>query len=85
MGPNPGYFDDPIQDAMMKMMLELAAQVWINRDRMMAVEDLLEQQGTVGREAIDAYQPSADRAAAIKLERDRFINDIFKEVQKIRT
>jgi len=40
---SPVYFQDPALDRVVNMMMELAAQMWVQRDRMLAVEDLLAQ------------------------------------------
>lgn len=61
----PGYFEDPRKDRMLRLVLELAEEVCVLRDRLETAE-ILERGGTAPTpEAIDAFQPSAE------LTRDR--------------
>ena len=83
VGDNPTYFPDPVQDALVNMIMELAAQVWVNRERMTALEAVLEDQGQLAIDAIEGYQFSPDKTAALREERDRFVADILKEIQRL--
>ena len=65
-GENPIYLKDPVLDATVRMVVELAAQVWIERERRMTLETLLEAQGTLSRAAIESFKPDAAQAAAFK-------------------
>ena len=82
-GDNPVYLRDPVLDATVRMVVELAAQLWVDRERLLTVEALLEERGLVTREAIEHYRPSEARQAVLKAERDRFVNDVFKELRRI--
>ena len=82
-GPNPHFFDDPITDCLTNMILELAAQVWVNRERLMAFEEVLARDGVISADAVEDYRPSADRAAALRSERDRFVLGIMKQIQRL--
>lgn len=82
-GENPIYLKDPVLDATVRMVVELAAQVWVERERRMTLESLLEAQGTLSRAAIESFKPDAAQAAAFKRERARFIEDVFKELRRI--
>ena len=83
MGDNPTYFDDPVQDALVNMIMELAAQVWVNRERMAALEVVLEERGGLESDAVESYRPSPERAARLRQERDRFVAGIMKEIQRL--
>ena len=82
-GDDPIYLKDPVLDATLRMVVELAAQVWVDREKLLTIESLLEDRGVVTRGAIEQYRPSAERIAALKAERDRFIEDVFKELRRI--
>lgn len=82
-GENPVYLKDPVLDATVRMVVELAAQVWIERERRITLESLLEAQGTLSRAAIESFKLDAAQAAALKRERARFIEDVFKELRRI--
>ncbi len=80
---HPVYLRDPVLDATVRMVVELAAQVWVDRERLLTIESLLDERGVVTRESIEHYHPSAARQTAMKAERDRFVNDVFKELRRI--
>ena len=81
VGDYPVYFKDPVQDAMMNMILELSAQLWINIDRLHALEDLLGRQRVVSVDDLDSYKPDAERSAALKARRERFTHDILRDLK----
>ena len=82
-GQNPIYLQDPVLDATVRMVVELAAQVWVERERRLVLEALLESRGLLTREAIEHFKPDAAQAALLKAERARFIEDVFKELRRI--
>lgn len=77
------YLKDPVQDASVRMLVELAAQLWVERERRMALEMLLERQGIVTRAAVEKFSPDPQQSAELKAARARFIDDIFKELRRI--
>jgi hypothetical protein len=82
-GTDPVYLRDPVLDASVRMLVELAAQVWVERERRLALEHVLESSGLVSRAALESYAPDAAAVEAIKAERGRFIEDVFKELRRI--
>ena len=83
MGDHPVYFKDPVQDAMMNMILELSAQLWMSMDRLYALEDVLSRQGVVTVADLDEYRPDDERAAALKARRERFTHDILRDLKSL--
>lgn len=82
-GDHPVYLDDPVLDATVRMVVELAAQVWVERERRITLEHLLEARGVVSRLDVESFRPDEAQAAALKAERSRFLEDIFKELRRI--
>lgn len=82
-GPDPVYLENPVLDATVRMLVELSAQVWIERERRLALEAVLEQRGLLPREAIESFRPDEAQLEHIKAERGRFIEDVFKELRRI--
>jgi hypothetical protein len=80
---HPVYTKDPIVDALVDTVLELAGQIWINRDRQYAVEDLVAQGKTPTQDAIDTYLPSDERRAYLDAERKQFVDDIMQHLQAV--
>ena len=79
-GPDPIYLENPVLDATVRMLVELAAQVWIERERRLTLESVLAARGLLDAAAIEAFRPDAAQAAALKAERARFIEDVFKDI-----
>lgn len=55
-----------------RMLMALVSEVWIQRDRQIVTEYLLETKGSITREELDEFVPSGDLAAQIAGERERF-------------
>ncbi len=83
VGPDPVYLENPVLDATVRMVVELAAQVWIERERRLALEAVLAARGVVGAGAVEGFKPDAAQSAALKAERARFIEDVFKDLRRI--
>ena len=82
-GPDPTYLADPVQDATVRMLVELAAQVWVERERRLALEAALVERGVLDVEAVEQFTPSEAQRARIRAERAQFIEDVFKELRRI--
>jgi hypothetical protein len=52
------FFDDPAIDRLLSMVMTLAAELHVTRDRLACLEMLLESGQPVTREALDRFQPS---------------------------
>lgn len=60
-GARPKYFEDPAVDRLLSIVMALAGEVAVVKERLDTVERLLDAKGTVTRADIEAYAP--DRAA----------------------
>lgn len=81
-GKRPAYFDDPAIDRLLSIVMALAGEVSVLRERLDTVERLLEAQGAIARADIESYVP--DRRAGEErgiLTRD-FIARIMRAVQQ---
>lgn len=72
------FFSDPALDKMMGMIMALAAEVYILRDRNRALEDMLSKSGLLQAGALDTYKPDAANSQQITAERDAFIARIMQ-------
>jgi hypothetical protein len=75
--PDLTFFPDPQVDRVLGVVMELAAEVYVLRDRLETVERVLEQSGTLTREALDRYEPSEAERAARLARRDALIARIL--------
>ena len=82
-GDHPHYFNDPIMDCLTNMVLELAAEVWVNRERMLVFEQLLNQRALIRPDAVENFTPSEEQQRSLREERDRFIGGIMREIRRL--
>ncbi len=72
-----GYIGDARLDELARLSLGLLKEVWLLRDRQLALERLLERNGVADRSSIDE-EPDAQAAAELRLELDRMIARVFE-------
>jgi hypothetical protein len=60
-------------DDLARMVLELTSEVWVLKDRALVLEHLLAAKGTLAEDEIDAFQPAAELAAALRREREALV------------
>lgn len=63
------YLKDELLDALARMNMELLSELWIARDRMAVLEQILIDSGTIAPSAVDDYVPSdavAEKLAALR-------------------
>lgn len=77
-GKRPQFFDDPAIDQMMTFLVELTTEVAVLRERLDTVEQLLDTQGSVTREAIENFRPAAALDSARAAWRDAYIKRVFR-------
>ena len=76
----PNYFDDPEKDQLLALVLELAEEVCVQRDRLATSELLAAAGQAVTKEAIDAFEPDADETAR-RLQRHRaWYTELFERL-----
>ncbi|MGL5837927.1 MAG: hypothetical protein ACRCY3_05430 [Sphingorhabdus sp.] len=81
-GKRPHYFDDPAIDRTLSIVMALAGEVSVLRERLDTIERLLEAKGTISRADIEAYTP--DRAAGNErgMQTREYIARIMRGVQQ---
>lgn len=63
------------------VVLALARELWVVRDRVRAMEQLLTAQGTLAADAIDRYQPSAEQQAQLDHDCEEFVSRLIAEIR----
>lgn len=81
-GKRPAYFDDPATDRLVSMVMALAGEVAVVRERLDTVERLLDANGTVSRADIEAYAPDRAAAHARGLMTREFVARVLRGVQQ---
>ena len=81
-GKRPQYFEDPAIDRLLSIVMALAGEVAVNRERLDTVERLLETKGSLTRADIEAYKPDRDAGYERGLQHREFIARILRGVQQ---
>lgn len=77
-GRNPHFYDDPNIDRLLTMIMELASEVSVMRDRLDTHERLAASKGLYSHEDIEAFSPSDDEAKERAAWRGRFLDRLLK-------
>ena len=77
-GRNPHFFPDPNIDRLLSMMMEMASEVSVMRDRLDTHERLAASKGLYTEDDIEAFRPNEDEAQAREEWRGKFLDRILK-------
>ena len=80
-GERPYFFDDPTVDKVVSMVMGLAGEVAVARDRLDTIERLLETKGLLKRAEIEAYEPTAVVMAERAAWCESFLGEILRIVE----
>lgn len=80
-GERPYFFDDPSVDKVVAMVMGLAGETAVMRDRLDTLERLLEQKGLVKRSEIELYDPSPGVMAERAAWRETFLSEVLRIVE----
>ena len=81
-GKRPAYFDAPENDRMLSMLLALASDVAVLRERLDTVERLLDANGVVTRADIEGFRPDRDAAYERGLMHRELVARLLRGVQQ---
>jgi hypothetical protein len=74
---HPHYYKEPIIDHLLEITLQLAAEIWVNRDRQMVMEHLLATEGKITTEGIETFEPTDEFKELLQTNRKEFTNRVF--------
>lgn len=81
-GKRPSYFDDPAIDRTLSIVMAIAGEVSVLRERLDTVERLLDAKGTISRADIEAYTPDRHAGAERGLLTKEYLARILRGVQQ---
>jgi len=81
-GKRPTYLSDPTSEKILAMVMALAGEVSVMRDRMETMERLSEKSGIFSAEDIEKYVPSEEEQAAREKRRAEYLQRILRTVQE---
>jgi uncharacterized Zn finger protein len=80
-GERPIFFADPSVDKVIAMVMGLAGEVAVMRDRLDTLERLLAHAGVVSRSAIDDFKISSTVAVERAHWRESFLSEVLRVVE----
>lgn len=81
-GKKPVFFSDPHIDKLVGIVMALAGEVSVVRERLDTIERLVEQKGLCSRAEIDAYRPDPRAAEERARWRDEYLARILRVVHE---
>ena len=80
-GKKPQYFSDPAIDKLLWMTLTLMEELSVTRDRLDAVENLLEGRRVLKVADVDAYRPAGASARRRQAQRAAYVDRMMRAAQ----
>jgi len=78
-GKRPWFFNDPDVERVLSITMAIAMEHAVTRQRLDALERVLEQQGVFSRDELDRFQPAREAEA----ERTRWMKEYIARVLRI--
>ncbi len=75
------FFEDEALDSAVGMIMTLAAELYITRDRCTKLERILADKGIIDPAEIETYEPAADTRRADALDRDAFAAALLRNIR----
>ena len=72
------FFADPAIDRVLDMVMTLAAELHVTRDRLASLEALLVASGALAEGALDGFVPSVDLAKRLDESRCAFVHQLMR-------
>lgn len=73
----PSYLQEEILDRLARMNLELLSELWITRDRVAVLEELLRRKGVLAADEVDLFAPDPDFAARLDAARALMVEQVM--------
>ena len=77
--PEQQFFDDPALDRAFGVVIALATEVYVLRDRQRAIERALSNKGTIDLDTLNA-EPSDEERVKNKQDRDEFVQHLMENL-----
>jgi hypothetical protein len=71
------FLSDPVVDALVQVVIELGAETWITRRRMLVLERVMAERGLLPADLIETYTPTPADQALWRQERDRMLKSVY--------
>ena len=76
------WLGDPILDKMFQVVIRLAGELYVTKDRLTTLESIIEEKELLDLSEIDTYAESAENNMKLNEQRDAYIANILEPLTK---
>jgi len=76
------WLGDPILDKMFQVVIRLASELYVTKDRLTTLETIIEEKGLLDLSEIETYSKNAENNEKINEQRDEFIANLLEPLTK---
>ena len=76
------WLGDPILDKMFQVVIRLASELYVTKDRLSTLETIIEEKGLLDISEIETYSKNAENNEKINEQRDEFIANLLEPLTK---
>ena len=76
------WLGDPILDKMFQVVIRLAGELYVTKDRLTTLETIIEEKGLLDLSEIETYSKNAENNEKINEQRDKFIANLLEPLTK---
>ena len=76
------WLGDPILDKMFQVVIRLASELYVTKDRLSTLETIIEEKGLLDISEIETYSRNAENNEKINEQRDEFIANLLEPLTK---
>lgn len=77
-GRRPAFFEDKAIDSIVTMIIELTAELWVVKDRVNALETLLEEHAPGLQDKLEQWQPDDSQAGKLEAQRAELLRTVLR-------
>ena len=77
------WLGDPILDKMFQVVIRLAGELYVTKDRLTTLESIIEEKGILDLSEIETYSQNAENNEKLSEQRDEFVANLLEPLTKI--
>ena len=77
LSKKPSYFENLVVDNLMTISLALGAELWVVKDQLRVIQELLQEKGVITLDMIEHRSPTPEREQELSAQRNTFIEKIY--------
>lgn len=77
------WLGDPILDKIFQVVIRLAGELYVTKDRLTTLESIIEEKGILDLSEIETYSQNAENNEKLSEQRDEFVASLLEPLTKI--